>query len=55
MGIIVPRIAEKEEENGSDFFHAICFSYHTTPMKHVTEGTTKFWVDLKLPLSKVKK
>lgn len=55
MGIIIPRITEKEKENGSDFFHAICFSYHTTSMKHVTEENAKFWVNLKLPLSKVKK
>ena len=55
MKIINPRIAKKEKENGSDFFHAICFSYHTTPLKNVIEGNTKFWIDLKLPLSKVKK
>ena len=55
MKIIIPRIAKKEKENGSDFFHAICFSYHTTPLKNVIEGNTKFWIDLKLPLSKVKK
>ena len=40
MKIIIPRTAKKEKENGSDFFHAVCFSYHTTPLKYMTEGNT---------------
>ena len=55
MRIVIPRITEKQKENGSDFFQAICFSYHTTPLKYVIEGNAKFWIDLKLPLSAVTK
>lgn len=40
MKIIIPRTAKKEKENGSDFFHAVCFSYHTTPLKYMIEGNT---------------